>query len=228
MKTFVILVSICALATASPAFPFSEDESSETNFDEDSPAGDVQDVLDCIGKAYAEMGSDFTTGDILECVPEWRSEDQVLGINGNPNYVDFIVKAKGTDKSFKIGNSQLSRGKWIHDHQKVRNVDDLRVSNSRPAEFRASSSSGCQGKFTIFRKSKAITKVTFDIPSKGKNSLEIKQYRNDYRCAVKGFTKYGSPTIKISCGSATNVGETEEYYDDVEYLLDDRMALELE
>lgn len=219
MKTFVILVSLCALATASPVSPFSEDEyeSSEMMFDEDeyTATEDVQDALQCIGQSYLDKGADFTTDDILECVPESRAENEDDGVNGNTNYMNFVVKAKSSSESFVIRSSHLEWGKWTQNNRDVKNIDNLQIKYTKPAMFRASgrkmSPAGTEGGFTIYKKSIAIAKVSFNVPSKGKNVFGIKHYNRDFECTSKGFSKSGSPTVKIECGS-TSHSETEDSY----------------
>lgn len=210
MKKFVILL-LCALAISSPVAPFS---SAQSIFGVNTPvvAENVQDVLKCIAKASVEKGSDFTTGHILGCALE-RTEDADIGVNAENNFINFVVKAIGKNESFVTGNSHLEWGKWTQNNKDVANVNNLTISNTSAAMFRASgrklSPSGCEGGFTILKKNVVIAKITFDVPSKGANALAIKHYGKHYACVAKGFSTSGSPTVTIKCGHASRIGETE-------------------
>lgn len=197
----------------------------ETIFNEDAPLAseDVQHVLKCIAKVNFEKGSDLTTGDILECVPEWRAEDEVLGVNGKKNFINFVLKARGTSEVFQTGNSYLKRGNWIYNNRKVPKVDGVRILHDIPATFSVrGEKSSCEGNFTIHHLDEVIANVTFNIPSKGLNVFKIKHYVEDYRCTARGFKRSGSPTVRIECGSTWNIGETEE--NEVKNSADDRVA----
>lgn len=227
MKKFLILVSLCVLETISLASSSNLIDSSGIILNEDGSmaAEDVQNLLECITKAKVEKGPDFTTNDVLECAHEWSAEDGVTGVNGETDFINFVISARGRTQSFVTGNSSLAWGKWVRNNKIVPNVNNLPISNRTAALFQASgrkfSPSGCEGSFLILKKRLAIANVTFDIPTISSNALKIKHYNKNYRCTTTGFSRYGSPTVKISCGLASRIG-TEE--NDVKISVVDRMA----